>query len=105
MRLPPTEIEALRQDLGREPTPLEERLIRDAVHLKVLIDKDQRVYDSMQPLIRTIGSQKQEKIMLNPLADRITKNLERHARILHYLDRHDPKEKEESELLKDILEL
>lgn len=105
MRLPPTEIEALKRDLGRDPTPLEERMIRDAVHLKVLIEKDQRVYDRQEPLLRTIGSQKQEKIQLNPLGDRITKNLERHARILHYLDRHDPKQPEESELLKDILEL
>jgi len=105
MRLPPTEIEALKRDLGRDPTPLEERLIRDAVHLKVLIDKDQRAYDSMQPLIRTIGSKQQEKIQLNPLADRITKNLERHARILNYLNRHDPKEPEDNEMINDMLNL
>jgi len=104
MRLPPTELDALRKDLGREPTPLEERIIRDAVHLKVLIDKDQRVYDSMQPLIRTIGSQRQEKIQLNPLADRITKNIERHARILNYLNRHDPKQPEDNELIKELLD-
>ena len=106
MRLPPTQIAALRQDLGREPTPVEERIIRQAVHLQVLIDKDQKAYDQQQPQLTLTGSQGQTKIINNPLADRITKNIERLARILHYLDKPNHIEGEDvNPLLEEIMSL
>ena len=103
MRLPPTQIQSLIDDLGREPTPIELRIIREAVHLGVLIDKDQASLDKMQPLLKTTGCNGQEKVSLNPLVDRISKNIERKARILHYLDRPAGSDKDEVLTLLDDL--
>lgn len=105
MRLPPTEIEALKRDLERDPTPLEERLIRKYVHLEWCLKKAQKQYDRQEPILRTIGSNKQEKIMINPLAEHIPKLIERQARILNYLKHHDPKEPEDNEMINDMLNL
>ena len=106
MRRPAKQIQDIIADMGRDPSPLEMRMIDQIARMMVEIDKAEASYDRQQPTITQTGCKGQMKTMLNPLAEYLSISRARLTKMLHYLDRHDPKAPEpENELLKDLLDL
>ena len=86
-RLPPTQLEALRQvlrDAGLYQ-PRNEPLIRKAVQLAVLIERTERELAGQNVMLITTGSRGQNKVDVHPLVPVLSKLHADHARILAYL--------------------
>ena len=105
MRKPTSHINRIIANLGREPTALEQMIIDQVARLQVEVEKAEAMYDRQQPIIVQTGSKGQMKHTLNPLSEYLSISRSRIAKMLHYLDKHSPQQPEETELLKDIMDL
>ena len=84
MRLPPTKIEEIRKILTDAGLYHErnEKLIRDAVEMEVLIERARREIGNHTLMLRTLGSNNQEKVSVNPIVTEYRRMIHDHAMIL-----------------------